>query len=87
MAWKVASGNRDPQDRDVVMTYRVLAEGVSGELYESAQAHIPSQLMASGKMNDLRNLLQSFGVQALTALPQDKYGAFADGLRKLGANI
>ena len=44
-------------------------------------------LMASGKMNDLRNLLQSFGVQALTALPQDKYGAFADGLRKLGANI
>ena len=52
VVWKVASGNRDPQDRDVVMTYRVLTEGVSSELYESVQAHIPSQLMASGKMLD-----------------------------------
>lgn len=50
--WKFASGDRDPQDRNVTMTYRVMAEGVASELYESVQAHIPSQLMASGKMLD-----------------------------------
>ena len=44
-------------------------------------------LMTSGKMGDLRNLLLSFNVQALTQLPSEKYGEFAEGLRKLGANI
>ncbi|MBR3569419.1 MAG: DUF4330 family protein [Oscillibacter sp.] len=50
--WKIAGSDRDPQDRNVTMTYRVMTEGVSGELYESVKAHIPSQLMASGKMLD-----------------------------------
>ena len=52
VVWKVALSDRNAQDRDVTMTYRVLTEGVSSDLYESVQKHIPSQLMASGKMLD-----------------------------------
>lgn len=52
VVWKVALSDRNAQDRDVTMTYRVLTEGVSSDLYESVQKHIPSQLMASGKLLD-----------------------------------
>ena len=52
VVWKVALSDRDPQDRPMTMTYRVLTEGVSSDLYESVQKNIPSQLMASGKMLD-----------------------------------
>lgn len=44
-------------------------------------------LMDSGRQNDLLGLLQSFGVEALPALPQSQYGAFATALRGLGAQI
>ncbi|MBR0283555.1 MAG: DUF4330 family protein [Oscillibacter sp.] len=52
VVWKVAFSDRDPQDRDVIMTYRVLTEGVASDIYESVQRHIPSQLMASGNILD-----------------------------------
>ena len=44
-------------------------------------------LMDAGKQQDLVNLLGQFGVQALTQLPKEQYGAFATALRGLGAQI
>ena len=52
VVWKAALSDRGPQERPMTMTYRVLTEGVSGDLYESVQKNIPSQLMASGKLLD-----------------------------------
>jgi len=46
-----------------------------------------TQLMDSGKRDALISLLGEFNVQALTALPQEQYGAFATRLRELGAKI
>jgi hypothetical protein len=46
-----------------------------------------TQLVDSGRRTELVNLLQTFGVQALTALPKEQYGAFATQLRTLGAKI
>lgn len=44
-------------------------------------------LMDMGKQPELIALLKSFGVEALPALPPDKYDAFALKLRELGARI
>lgn len=44
-------------------------------------------LMDSGRQADLQGLLKQFGVEALPALPQEQYGAFATALRGLGAQI
>lgn len=44
-------------------------------------------LVDAGKRDQLLALLSKFGVQALTMLPKDQYGAFATELRALGANI
>lgn len=46
-----------------------------------------TQLMDAGKQQDLLQLMASFNVNALTALPKDHYGAFATKLRELGAKI
>ncbi|GAB4272119.1 MAG: hypothetical protein Kow00111_25770 [Thermincola ferriacetica] len=46
-----------------------------------------TQLVDAGRREELVQLLQQFGVQALTALPKEQYGAFATGLRQLGAKI
>lgn len=46
-----------------------------------------TQLMDAGRQNELIGLLQSFGVQALTMLPKEQYGAFATQLRAMGAKI
>lgn len=46
-----------------------------------------TQLVDGGHMQELRNLLTEFGVQALTMLPKEQYGAFATRLRALGARI
>lgn len=50
-------------------------------------AQAGTQLMDAGRQTDLINLLGSFGVQALTALPKERYGEFATALRQLGAKI
>lgn len=44
-------------------------------------------LMDSGRQGDLFQLLARFGVDALPALPQAQYGAFATALREMGAQI
>ena len=44
-------------------------------------------LMDAGKVDDLLNLLHSFGVQAVTDLKPEQLGAFATEMRKLGATI
>lgn len=47
-----------------------------------------TQLMDAGRQQELVNMLnQSFGVQALTQLPKEQYGAFATKLREMGAKI
>ena len=44
-------------------------------------------LMDAGKIDDLLNLLHSFGVQAVMDLKPEQLGAFATEMRKLGAAI
>ena len=44
-------------------------------------------LMDAGKQQELLQLLNQFGVEALPALPQGQYGAFATALRGMGAHI
>ena len=44
-------------------------------------------LMDAGKVNELRNLLVSFGANAVMDLKPEQLGAFATGLRELGAKI
>ena len=44
-------------------------------------------LMDAGKVEDLMNLLHSFGVQAVMDLKPEQLGAFATEMRKLGAAI
>ena len=44
-------------------------------------------LMDAGKVNELMNLLHSFGVQAVMDLKQEQLGAFATAMRELGAQI
>ena len=44
-------------------------------------------LMDAGKINDLLNLLHSFGVQAVADLKPEQLGAFATSMRELGAKI
>jgi hypothetical protein len=46
-----------------------------------------TQIVDAGRRAELVGLLSSFGVQALTALPKEQYGAFATQLRVLGAKI
>lgn len=57
-------------------TYTLSELGVAG-----------ADLAGSGKRDQLITLLQSFGVQALTQLPPERYPEFAQGLRALGAKI
>lgn len=44
-------------------------------------------LMDKGMQNQLQELLASYGVEALPALPREMYGNFATALRGMGANI
>ena len=44
-------------------------------------------LMDAGKIQELTNLLQSFGVQAVMQLKPEQLDAFAAALRDLGAKI
>jgi hypothetical protein len=44
-------------------------------------------LVDAGRVQDLMNLLNSFGVQAVAALKPEQLGAFATALREMGAKI
>lgn len=46
-----------------------------------------TQLMDAGRQDEVVALLGQFGAQALTQLSMEQYGAFASGLRALGAKI
>ncbi|HWQ98902.1 MAG TPA: hypothetical protein VN538_12540 [Clostridia bacterium] len=50
-------------------------------------AHAAAPLMDAGKTPELQGLLRSFGVQALTQLPKERYGEFATALRGMGARL
>ena len=50
-------------------------------------ANAPMTLMDKGMQNQLQELLASYGVEALPALPREMYGNFATALRGMGANI
>lgn len=44
-------------------------------------------LMSAGKGAQVMGILQQFGIQAMTELPQERYGEFATVLREAGAQI
>ncbi len=46
-----------------------------------------SALLDAGKMESLQALLTKYGIQAITQLQPEQYGAFATELRALGAQI
>jgi len=46
-----------------------------------------TQLVDAGKTDQLRGILQSFNVTALTELPKERYGEFATVLRQNGVKI
>lgn len=46
-----------------------------------------TQLVDEGRLEQIQELLAKFGVQALTQLPKEQYGAFAAELRNMGAKI
>ncbi len=46
-----------------------------------------STLMDAGNAAELQEILMKFGVQALTQLPKEQYGAFAAALREKGVKI
>lgn len=50
-------------------------------------ANAAMTLMDKGMQNQLQELLVSYGVEALPALPREMYGNFATALRGMGANI
>lgn len=66
----------------------------AGALPTSTQSYTMEQLAVAatvivdaGRRAELVSLLNSFGVQALTELPKEQYGAFATKIRGLGVNI
>ena len=50
-------------------------------------ANAAMTLMDKGMQSQLQELLASYGVEALPALPKNLYGNFASALRGMGANI
>jgi hypothetical protein len=50
-------------------------------------AHAAAPLLDAGRTTELQALLRSYGVQALTQLPKERYGEFATALRGMGARI
>lgn len=48
---------------------------------------IAAPLVQQGKSEELKNALKNFGVQAITELQQDQFGAFIQELKNLGADV
>lgn len=46
-----------------------------------------TQLVDAGRRQDVLDLLQAFGCSALTELPAEQYGAYAQRLRDMGAKL
>lgn len=60
-----------------------VAQAYTVEQLQTAMA----ALVDAGKMDNIRALLSSFGVQSVMGLQPDQYGALATALRSLGAQI
>mgnify|MGYP000865592597 FL=1 len=61
------------------------AEYTAADLQKIAAAWVNKDI--DNNRTVLVNLLSSFGVKAITVLPKEKYGAFVQELKKLGADI
>ncbi len=72
---------RTPQDPAAA----VPVQAVSYTMEQLALA--ATQLMDANKKQAVLDLLAKYGVQALTMLPKERYGAFATDLRALGAKL
>jgi hypothetical protein len=60
----------------------------STQTYSMEQLAVAAtQIVDAGRRTELVSLLNSFGVQALPALPKEHYGAFATQLRALGEQL
>lgn len=44
-------------------------------------------LMDNGRLQDIALIVKDLGAESLTILPADKYGAFAERIREMGAKI
>jgi hypothetical protein len=93
----------EPRQSFEAVTVPAVSQAVKTEQYVQNQAPVvptanqsytmeqlavaATQIVDAGHRAELVSLLASFGVQALTALPKEKYGAFATQLRALGAKI
>jgi len=74
-----------PQNTVLVIPTAIPTANVSYTLDNLAVA--ATQLVDAGKRDAVVNLLASFGVNSMIALPQEQYGAFATQLRALGVKI
>ena len=74
-----------PAEQTVPVTPAVPTTERTYSLDELANAAMT--LMDKGMQNQLQELLASYGVEALPALPREMYGNFATALRGMGANI
>lgn len=72
----------EPQQTATIPTSHV-AQAYTVEQLQTAMA----ALVDAGKMDGIRALLGSFGVQSVMALQPDQYGALATALRGMGAQI
>lgn len=50
-------------------------------------ARATATLADTGKIQQIQQLFQQFGIQQLTALPKERYGEYATALRQLGVRI
>ena len=83
-----------PQQTPVALTVNTVPQQTSAAVptvtatYTIDQlAYAASPLLDAGKLPELQALLNQFGVNMLTELPAEQYGAFATALRGLGAKI
>lgn len=86
--------NAVPQQTPVALTVNTVPQQTSAAVptatatYTIDQlAYAASPLIDAGKLPELQALLGQFGVNILTELPAEQYGAFATALRGLGAKI
>lgn len=86
--------NAVPQQTPVALTVNTVPQQASAAVptatatYTIDQlAYAASPLIDAGKLPELQALLGQFGVNILTELPAEQYGAFATALRGLGAKI
>lgn len=64
-----------------------LAEAPGYTLEQLARAGAELASQGAEKLSAANSLLAQFGVQSLTQIPKEQYGAFATALRGLGARI